>query len=197
MKKKFLLKVNQKICDTVLVDVSKLRDRELGKKEMIKAVFTSSKFKKQFSGKEIISLAFSLVPRREINLEVGKSGTTLKTKRITKKEIKPILEELKKGNIKKAEKKTARLILSLLKKFNHKEIEPPEISDCLEILWKSEGFIEKMPEPINSAVLEGTDLDYYYDKGKESDYHYQEAEKILKYLKKSAKEILRTRANQE
>ena len=80
-----------------------------------------------------------------------------------------------------------------MERFDNKEIGEAEISEYLETLWWTRGFIEKMPEPLNSAVLEGADLSYYYEKGKESNYHPKEAKAILNYLRKSAKEILEKR----
>jgi len=147
------------------IDVSKLRDKDLGRREIIKAISSFSKFRKQFLGKEIEEINFSLIPKPEINIQIGEIGTAKKRKKKREKEIKPILEALKKGNIKNAEKETARFILSLLDKFDNKEIGEAGISEYLETLWWSRGFIEKMPESLNSAVLEGADLSYYYKKG--------------------------------
>jgi len=195
VKKKFLLRINQEFCGFVDIDVSKLRNKDLGRKETIKAISSFSKFRKQFFGKEIEEINFSLTPRPEINIQIGEIGTAKKRKKKREKEIKPILEALRKGNIKSAEKEAAGFILSLLDRFDNKEIGEAEISEYLETLWWSRGFIEKMPEPLNSAVLEGADLSYYYEKGKESNYHLKEARAILNYLRKSAKEILKKRSS--
>ena len=193
MKKKFFLKVNQKFCGFVDIDVSRLRDKDLGRKEIIKAISSFSKFRKKFWGKEVEEINFSLTPRPEINIQIGEIGTAKERKKKREKEIKTILEALREGDIKSAEKEAAGFILSLLERFDNKEIGEAEISEYLETLWWSRGFIEKMPEPLNSVVLEGADLSYYYEKGKESNYHLKEARDILNCLRKSAKEILEKR----
>jgi hypothetical protein len=55
--------------------------------------------------------------------------------------------------------------------------------------WVERGFIEKIPEPLNSAVLEETDLSYFYEKGGENNYHLKEARDILNYFRKSVKKF--------
>jgi hypothetical protein len=191
VKEKFLLKVNKKFFGFVNIDISKLRDKDLGRKEIIKRISSFSKLRKQFLGKEIVGINLSLTPKPEINIQIGEKGTAKKRKKKGEKEIRPILEALRKGDIKSAEKETAEFILTLLDKFDNKEIGEAEISEYLDVLWWSRGFIEKMPEPLNSAVLEGADLGYYHKKGKESNYHLQEARGILNYLRKFAEEILK------
>jgi len=191
MEEKFLLRVNQKLIGSVFVDTSKLRDKDLGRREIIKTVLNSSELKRKFLKKEIVSVSFSLVPIPEINLKVKKVSAAKRVKEKIVKKLEPILKELQKGNTRAAEKKTAKLILFFLKKFKDKKIKALEISDYFETLWWSEGFIEKIREPLNSAVLEGADLNYFYEKGKESSYHLKEFKRILNYLKNSAEEVLK------
>jgi len=190
MKKKFFLKVNRQLIDSVFVDTSKLRRIELGRREVIKAVLNSSKFRKKFLGKEIVSVNFSFIPKPEINVVLGERAVTKRAKKNIVKGLKPILEKIKKREIKKAEKEIAKFILFLLERLEGKKIRISEISDYLESLWWSKGFIENIPEPLNSAVLEGADLSYFYEKGKESRYHLEEFKSILDFLRKSAEKIL-------
>ncbi|QLG69299.1 MAG: hypothetical protein CH104c_0067 [Candidatus Woesebacteria bacterium] len=191
MKKKFTLKINRKKYDVVTVDVSKFKDEDLGKKEIIKTILHLPQLRKVLLGKEITQVNFSLVPQPEITIQAKKPKNIKRGMAKIKKEIKPILEALRSKNTKKAEEETARLILKLLEKLDNKEVDHAEISDYFETLFWSKGFIENMPEPLNSAVLEGADLNYYNEKGRKSRYHLEEFKNIIKYLRSSSEKILR------
>lgn len=184
---KITLKINKISVDSLPIDISKLRDKDLGKKEIIKAIQNSTKARKYLVGKNITSIDFSLSPKKEINVKTRKT----KVKIGVKNKISLISKEIANGNIENAQKKTAKLILYLINEFENNKIKSEEISSCLEQLWWSNGFIDKMPEPLNSAVLEGADFNYYLIQGKHSTYHLKEAKNILNYLKNSAEQVLK------
>jgi len=107
-------------------------------------------------------------------------------------EVRPILEAIKKDKINQAKIRLAKLTLRLLEQYKKRKINAELISTYFGYLWSQSIFIDKMPEPFNSLVLEAADFSYWAHKRDE--WGKAEFKRLKQYLRECAEDFLESSA---